>query len=119
MLHLTEKRCMKKIKMLAIIAVAIMTLVTKADAQKKPPPPPPKPNSQNINPHVKMDEFLKNNPTVADIYWEKKNLVVVKLKNGKAEKYNVANGDEKKSFVDKYGDVPTFLPPPPPPPPKE
>jgi len=59
---------------------------------------------------------LKNNPTVADIYWEKKNLMVVKFKNGKVEKYNMADSSEKKNFVDKYGDVPTFLPPPPPPP---
>lgn len=104
--------------MLTVIAIAAITFAAKAEAQKKPPPPPPKPVIENNDAHAKMNAFLKNNPVVTDIYFEKKNLLVVKLKNGKTEKYNMADSDEKKNFIDKYGeDVSTFLPPPPPPPP--
>lgn len=110
---------MKKIKMLMVIAIAAITLVTKADAQRKPPPPPPPvPTYENMDANAKMNEFLKNNPTVKDVYFEKKNLLVVELKNGKTEKYNMTDGDEKKNFINKYvEDVSAFIPPPPPPPP--
>jgi hypothetical protein len=112
---------MKKIKILTVIAVAAITIATKAEAQKKPPPPPPPPPVPifaNNDAPAKMNEFLKDHPAVKDIYFEKKNLLVVELKNGKTEKYNMADSDENKSFIDKYGeDVSTFIPPPPPPPP--
>ena|SRR5690242_1354714 len=109
---------MKKLRTLTVIAIAVIMFVTKADAQKKPPPPPPVPAVENNDPHAKVEEFLKNNPAVKDIYREEKNLLVVQLKNGKTEKYNMANSDEKKNFINKYGeDVSIFLPSPPPPPP--
>jgi hypothetical protein len=116
-LHLTEKRFMKKIKMLIVIATTVMTFVTKAEAQKKPPPPPPPPPiaaNENIGVHTTMSEFLKNNPAVKDVYREEKDLMVVELKSGKIEKYDLEDSGEKKSFVDKYGDVPKLPPPPPP-----
>lgn len=105
-------------KTVIIIAIAIV-FVSEAEAQKQPPPlPPPPPVTvyKATNPPAK-NAFLKNNPAATDIYWEKKDLLVVKLKDGKVEKYNIADSGSKQSFVDKFGDVPAFPPPPPPPPP--
>lgn len=108
---------MKNIKTLTVIAVTAIMFVTKAEAQKQPPPPPPPvPAAATVDAPVKVDVFLKNNPTIKDVYQEKKDLLIVKLKNGTVEKYNMADINEKKKFADKYGDLPAVSPPPPPPP---
>jgi hypothetical protein len=86
-----------------------------------PPPPPPKVNITRFRPPViiakgdKADDFYKRNPPVAEIS-RQGNIIILKMKDGTIQEYNVNKKDEMKNFTDQYGESP--LPPPPPPPKK-
>lgn len=99
---------------------------------KEPPPAPPKPMGETAKPsppkiivdekvEVKeppvitvkgelADEFYKRNPSVTGIS-RQGNIVTLKKKGGKTEKYNMSKKEENKSFTEKYGTSP--IPPPP------
>ncbi|MBS1633340.1 MAG: hypothetical protein JST10_12290 [Bacteroidetes bacterium] len=62
-------------------------------------------------------EFLKKNQTIFHLSWKSSEQIIVHLKNGKTEKYNLGDENEKKLFVEKYG-LPPMPPPPPPQKPK-
>lgn len=85
-----------------------------------PPPPPPKVNLTKFKPPViiakgdKADDFYKRNASVQEIS-RQGNSIVLKMKDGTRQEYNIYNKDEMKSFNDQYGESP-FTPPPPPPP---
>ena len=127
---------MKKILSLPGLLLIIGASITNAQTEKTipspPPPKPPKVDTTKFKPPVLTEagksnnEFMKRNPTVANV-WEEENIIVVKLRSGKKEKYKFTNQTEKKSFVDKYGEPPLHPPkvvnvkvskPAPPPPPK-
>lgn len=113
---------MKK-RPIALIALLFMsnTLINaQSEKQLTPPPPPPKPPKVNLTkfipPNSETKDFLKKNPSVLNLGWSNAEKIIIQLKDGKTEKYNLEDGNQKKLFVDKYGLPPT--PPPPPPPPK-
>jgi len=107
----------RKIAMLtALILVAVVAI--NAQSEKQKPPPPPKVDIVKFQPPVSVGiasqkEFLKKNPDVSDINWQETKTIILKLKSGKEEKYNLTNEAEKKSFTDKYGKTPIQPPPPP------
>jgi hypothetical protein len=60
--------------------------------------------------------FLKRNPSTKSIGWkEGGNKVVIRLKSGKTETYDLSSQREREAFIAKYGSLPTAPPPPPPP----
>lgn len=61
----------------------------------------------------KEADFLKNNPTVASVHWQKGSKIVLDLKDGKKETYILNDPDQQKVFTDKYGARPAAPPPPP------
>ena len=120
-------------KALAVAASLILVIIS-ADAQsekKEPPPPPPKVimdekvkvkkidgEIANEPPVItirgeKADEFYKRNPSVAGIS-RQENVITIKKKDGKSEKYDMSKNEDAKRFTEKYGVSP--IPPPPPPP---
>lgn len=120
--HLNNKFYMKK-NLAALIALLFMSsIAVNAQSEKQliPPPSPPKPPKVNLTkfipPSSETTEFLKKNPSVHNLRWSNKEKIIVFLKDGKTEKYNLEDENEKKMFVEKYGLPPT--PPPPPPPPR-
>ena len=116
---------MKKVSYyLAAFAFAAINSVNvysqKEPAPPPPPPPPPKPPkfmTKQAGPGATVDEFYKNNPAVSHIYAAEDKRIMIELRNGTKEEYNVSDETEKKNFLGKYGKLP-LLPPPPPPPPK-
>ncbi|MES1214149.1 MAG: hypothetical protein ABUT20_01430 [Bacteroidota bacterium] len=111
---------MKKSALLLACFIAAGTIgftQTTKEAKVPPPPPPAPPKVEVVKftpPKAEMDAFYKRNPSVADAYWNKKNHLVVKLKNKSTEEYNLGNEKEKENFTSKYG-APLQMPPPPPP----
>ena len=105
------------------MAVAIATNSFSQKEQIPPPPPPPKPpvsvSIKLAGPAITIDEFYKNNPSVAKAYTEKDKKIIVELKDGTKEKYNILEEKERNDFINKYGALPLLPPPPPPPPPIE
>ena len=93
--------------------------------EKKPPPPPPPPPAQIIKyvivpPAAELDRFYAKNPSVSKVYYQKKGELIIDLKNGKQELYDLDSSDQYRAYSEKYeGDPPAFPPPPPPPPPKK
>ena len=61
----------------------------------------------------RADEFYNRNPSVAEIS-RQGNIIMLKMKDGSTEKYDMSNREEDKSFTEKYGVSP--IPPPAPPP---
>ena len=60
--------------------------------------------------------FLKRNPSTKSIAWkEGGSKVVIRLKSGKTETYDLGSRREREAFTAKYGTLPTAPPPPPPP----
>ena len=133
------KNCFMK-KIFAVAASLILVVVS-ANAQsekKEPPPPPPKPKDEIVKftpPKIVKDEevqvkdapiitikgkeadvFYKRNPSVVDIS-RQGNIVILKMKDGRIEKYDMSKKEEDKSFTEQYGVSP--IPPPPPPPKKK
>jgi hypothetical protein len=66
--------------------------------------------------------FLKRNPTLRALGWTE-SVVIVKLKNGKEERYRLQDEKSMNVAEDKYGEFPLAPPPPPkviaPPPPPQ
>jgi len=116
---------MKKVLLTAGFAV-FMALALSAQTKEAPPPPPtppatsepseppPPPPSPDKDDH---DEFLKRNSCVKSLSWTEKNELIVRLKSGKEEKYNLADDKSVKEAESKYGKLPAAPPPPPLPPP--
>ena len=118
---------MKKSFLLLLLLCFSGALILIAQSDKKvPPPPPPKEVKREVkkvemvkfSPPIlkaeekKGDEFYNRNPSVKEVY-RQGDFFIIKLKDGKIEKYNGKNDTEMKKFVDKYGESP--IPPPPPP----
>jgi hypothetical protein len=86
-----------------------------------PPPPPPKVNLTKFRPPIiiakgdKADDFYNRNPSAKEIS-RQGNIIILKMKDGTKQEYNINKKEEMKSFTDQYGESP--LPPPPPPPKK-
>jgi hypothetical protein len=90
---------------------------TSQDTIPAPPPPPPKPEvPANITEGKEYDEFLKRNPAVKSANL-KNGLLVVVLKSGAIDTYDLSNDARFAAAEKKYGKLP-LMPPPPPPPPK-
>lgn len=89
------------------------------------PPPPPEAPIPPLPPQEELPEdyeaFLKRNPGVEALGWNDKNEMIVRLKSGKEERYNLQNEQSREAAEAKYGELPAAPPPPPlapPPPPK-
>jgi hypothetical protein len=123
---------MKKVFLMAALAVS---MAASAQTKKKapPPPPPPPPPVEAVNdipppppkppappppPALPKEytDFLNRNPSVKSIHW-KNETVVIKKKNGEAEKYALTEEGIRDAEA-KYGQLPQAPPPPPPKPPK-
>jgi hypothetical protein len=111
---------MKKLTFyLPAFAIAMISSIG-AYSQKEPPPPPPPPKIVMKHPGtVTVDEFYKKNPSVSEVYAAENKRIIIELKDGTKQQYNIKNEMEKKNFLDKYGKMRLLPPPPPPPPPKE
>jgi hypothetical protein len=118
--HLRQKFFMKKLtSYLPVFAIAVMSAVT-AYSQKEPPPPPPPPKVIMKHPGaVTVKEFYKLNPSVSKVYAIEDKEIMIVLKDGTKEKYDIKNETEKRDFLNKYRKMPLLPPPPPPPPSKE
>jgi hypothetical protein len=118
------------------IAASLILVIVSANAQsekKEPPPPPPKPKDEVVKltpPKIVKDEevpvkapppppkiiiemaedFYTRNPSVAEIS-RQGNIIILKMKDGTKEKYDMNKKEEDKSFTEKYGASP--IPPPP------
>ena len=119
------KNCfMKKIFALAASLILVVVSANSQSEKKEPPPPtpPPKVNITKFKPPTitakgdKANDFYKRNPSVSEIS-KQGNIIILKMKDGTRQEYNINKNDEMKSFTDQYGESP--LPPPPPPPPKK
>jgi len=85
------------------------------DVKEIPPPPktPPPPIIKRANWKESYSAFLKRNPRVKGIGWTKRNAVIIRLKSGKEEVYDLSKEEDVVSVRNKYGQLPA--PPPPPP----
>jgi hypothetical protein len=109
---------MKKLtSYLPVFGIAVMSAVT-AYSQKEPPPPPPKVILKHPG-AVTVKEFYKLNPSVSKVYAVEDKEIMVVMKDGTKEKYDIKNETEKRDFLNKYRKMPLLPPPPPPLPPKE
>lgn len=77
-----------------------------------PPPAPPMPTTQMENHY---EAFLKRNTSIKSVGWTNNNEIVIRLKSGKEEKYNLDDGRSIKVAEAKYGELPVAPPAPPPP----
>jgi hypothetical protein len=60
------------------------------------------------------DGFLKRNPEAKSVHWKGDgHIVVIVLKSGKSETYNLADKAQKAAVESKYGNLPAAPPPPP------
>lgn len=85
-----------------------------------PPTPPDPPLDENQLPDD-YEAFLKRNPSVKSLGWTAENKVIVRLKSGKEDRYDLDDEKSRKEVTEKYGELPVAPPPPPlapPPPPK-
>jgi hypothetical protein len=99
---------MKAFQKLAILLLA-SSLSTAVQAQKIDAPTV---TVQKIETQKEAD-FLKNNPTIATVHWQKGSKIVLGLKDGNKETYILNDPDQQKIFTDKYGARPIAPPPPP------
>jgi len=97
-----------------------------------PPPPPPAPvppappvgvNGHHmvppvppIPPRMQDEPFFKNNPSVRALHIDESSNLIITLKNGQREHYNLADEADKKEVIEKYGSLPAPPPPAPVPP---
>lgn len=84
-------------------------------AKQKLPPPPPQPPVDAMKLPSDYTDFLKRNPGVRSLGWNNTNELVVRLKSGSEEKYNLRDEKSVKNAEAKYGQLPSAPPPPPPP----
>ena len=82
-------------------------------AQHIPPPPPPKIAPPEISTDDGVKAFLKRNAGVKKVQWRKKDEIILALKNGKTETFDLTQEAVKKAFETKYGTAPAAPPPPP------
>ena len=106
---------MKKIMILLVLFVVGMT--SNAQSAKKEPPPPKdevvKSEPQKIKASEPLDDdFYKRNPSVSN-FSRQGNIITLKKKDGKIERYDMSKEEEDISFTEKYGV--SSIPPPPPP----
>ncbi len=78
------------------------------------PNAPKKAGHHNLVPK-EYNDFLKRNPSVKGLSWNNSE-VIIRLKSGKEERYNLDNTQETDAIGRKYGKLPIAPPPPPPPP---
>ena len=65
-------------------------------------------------PVTEHDAFLKKNPSVKGIGWKEKGTkVVIRLKSGETETYDLNKVKEKTALTARYGTIPVAPPPPP------
>ena len=107
----------KSVVMITCLLTAGTIAYTQDNKQKPPPPPPSKVETIKYAPPVVVQidsrpEFYERNNSVAELSWATKEKLIVTKKDSSVERYNIANEPEKKTFVEKYGAIPT--PPPPP-----
>ena len=100
--------------------VVFAGIVSHAQEKNPPAPPPPPPKAEIVKyiilpPAEELNRFYAKNPSVSNAYYNENRQLVVELKNGKKELYNLAMKDQYRSFIDKYDGLPPALPPPPPP----
>lgn len=113
---------MKKIFPVAVALILAGAFTANAQIEKKEPPEPKEPvkvvDEKKFTPPASVgmtsqNEFLMRNPGVASVEWNETKTIVLKLKSGKEEKYNLTIAAEKKAFTEKYGKPPIMPPPPP------
>jgi hypothetical protein len=78
-----------------------------------PPPPPPPAFFEENNVPTDHKLFLKRNPSVRSVGWSKET-IIIRLKSGEQERYNIADEKSLKVAEKKYGSLPVAPPPPPP-----
>ncbi len=79
------------------------------------PVPPPAAASEDTIPAGSpedYEQFLKNNPEVERVGWRNR-LVIITLKSGRSESYDLDNEAAMKTARNKYGKLPAAPPPPP------
>ena len=112
----TKAHQLKFLLVIPLIAGLIFTFngVAQDAANKKEVLPTPPTSSPSALPTStpSFDDFMKRNPQIKFIAWEKANLIIG-LKSGKTETYDLENNQSLNLAEKKYG----FLPSPPPPPP--
>jgi len=111
---------MKKIIIPLILLVVGITSNAQSTKKDPPPPPPPKPMNEVVKSEPQKikasepldDDFYKRNPSVSN-FSRQGNIITLKKKDGKIEKYDMSKEEEDISFTEKYGV--SSIPPPPPP----
>ena len=106
--------------MIPLILLVVGVTSNAQSAKKEPPPPPPQPKNEVVKsepPKIKVseqldDDFYKRNPSVSN-FSRQGNIITLKKKDGKIEKYDMSKEEEDISFTEKYGV--SSIPPPPPP----
>ena len=95
------------------------------DQLPPPPPPAPAPEIDAVAPVPPMpptppsksnDPFFKKNPQVKRLFFHDDETLVITLKNGQKETYDLTDATQKQKVIEKYGSLPTPPPPPPVPP---
>ena len=109
---------MKKI-MIPLVLLIVGIASNAQSAKKEPPPPPPEPKNEIVKSEPQKikasepldDDFYKRNPSVSN-FSRQGNIITLKKKDGKIEKYDMSKEEEDISFTEKY-EVPSIPPPPP------
>ena len=110
---------MKKIIIPLILLVVGITSNAQS-AKKELPAPPPQPMNEVVKSEPQKikasepldDDFYKRNPSVSN-FSRQGNIITLKKKDGKIEKYDMSKEEEDISFTEKY-EVSSIPPPPPP-----
>ena len=118
--RISTRNCFMKKIMIPLILLVVGVTSNAQSAKKEPPPPPPQPKNEVVKsepPKIKVsgpldDDFYKRNPSVSN-FSRQGNIITLKKKDGKIEKYDMSKEEEDISFTEKYGV--SSIPPPPPP----
>ena len=118
--RISTRNCFMKKIMIPLILLVVGITSNAQSAKKEPPPPPPQPKNEIVKsepPKIKVsgpldDDFYKRNPSVSN-FSRQGNIITLKKKDGKIEKYDMRKEEEDISFTEKYGV--SSIPPPPPP----
>jgi len=81
-----------------------------------PPPPPPPSLANDAQLPDDFTAFMKRNPSVKGVSWKNDDVMIIRLKSGDEERYNLNDAQSKKAAETKYGELPQAPPPPPAPP---
>ena len=124
-----QNQRMKRKVFSTALALLAVSFAWSQDKSVKPPPPPPAPPAVEMKevppappaPEVlPVDEadsaFLKKNPSVKSLGWRGDKKVLVNLKAGGEEVYDLGKAAEREQFEARYGSLPLQPPPPPVPP---